>query len=157
MVLPIEYEIGKIRKMEEIWAKTFQEVFGIKADNTNIIKMPESVAPYYYYKCSDKFHGAASNVVSIDIGGGSSDLAVFEPSSKQPIMLSSFRFAANVLFGDGFSEIPHGDTNPMIIKYAKYFKDLFNNDDDKYGELNGILDDIMEKRKSEDINAFFFP
>lgn len=95
-------------------------------------------------------------MVSIDIGGGSSDLAVFEPSSKQPIMLSSFRFAANVLFGDGFSEIPHGDTNPMIIKYAKYFKDLFNNDDDKYGELNGILDDIMEKRKSEDINAFFF-
>lgn len=153
---PLSMKIGKIRKMEEIWAKTFQEVFGIKADNTNIIKMPESVAPYYYYKCSDKFHGAASNVVSIDIGGGSSDLAVFEPSSKQPIMLSSFRFAANVLFGDGFSEIPHGDTNPMIIKYAKYFKDLFNNDDDKYGELNGILDDIMEKRKSEDINAFFF-
>lgn len=153
---PLSMKIGKIRKMEEIWSKTFLEVFGIKADNNNIIKMPESVAPYYYYKCSDKFHGAASSVVSIDIGGGSSDIAIFEPNTKHPIMLSSFRFAANVLFGDGFSEIPHGDTNPMVIKYAKYFKDLFNNDDDKYGELNGILDDIIEKRKSEDINAFFF-
>jgi len=71
-------------------------------------------------------------------------------------MLTSFRFAANVLFGDGFSEIPHGDTNPMLKKYTQYFKDLFNSDDDKYGELNGILDDIMEKRKSEDINAFLF-
>lgn len=153
---PLSMKIGKIRKMEEIWSKTFQDVFGVKADNTNIIKMPESVAPYYYYKCSDKFHGAASCVASIDIGGGTSDIAVFEPNSKQPIMLSSFRFAANVLFGDGFSEIPHGDTNPMVVEYARYFKELFNYDDDKYGELHGILDDILEKRKSEDVNAFFF-
>lgn len=44
----------------------------------------------------------------------------------------------------------------MVVEYARYFKELFNYDDDKYGELHGILDDILEKRKSEDVNAFFF-
>lgn len=71
-------------------------------------------------------------------------------------MLTSFRFAANVLFGDGFSEVPHGDTNPMLVKYVDYFRRLFDADDEKYGELSGILENITSRRKSEDINAFLF-
>ena len=81
---------------------------------------------------------------------------VFEPGAELPTIVTSFRFAANVLFGDGFSEVPHGDTNPMTVKYVDYFRRLFDSNDDKYGELNGILTDIAEKRKSEDINAFLF-
>lgn len=153
---PLSMKLGKVRRMEDLWAKTFRDTFGVPADEKHLIQMPESVAPYYYYKCSSSFRGAASNVVSIDIGGGSSDVAVFEPGSDMPTLLTSFRFAANVLFGDGFSEIPHGDSNPMVQKYANYFRQIFDSDDDRYGELNGILDDIMAKRKSEDINAFLF-
>lgn len=153
---PLSMKVGKTRKMEEIWRHTFAEVFGIQADGGNIIHMPESVAPYYFYKCSSRFRGTTSSVASIDIGGGTTDVAVFETGSSQPQMLSSFRFAANVLFGDGFSEIPHGDTNPMLAKYIPYFQQLFANDDDRYGELNGILEDIVKKNKSEDINAFLF-
>ena len=153
---PLAMKVGNIRKMGEMWAKTFKEVFGISATKDNLIQMPESVAPYYFYKSSSQFRGSASNVASIDIGGGSSDVVVFESNAKQPAILTSFRFAANVLFGDGFSEVPHGDSNPMLLKYVGYFKRLFDGDDEKYGELNGILDDITAKRKSEDINAFLF-
>ncbi|MCH4148629.1 MAG: hypothetical protein LKG25_00410 [Prevotella sp.] len=153
---PLSMKVGNIRKMGDTWAKTFSEVFGISANETNLIQMPESVAPYYFYKGSSKFRGAASTVASIDVGGGSSDVVVFESNAQQPTFLTSFRFAANVLFGDGFSEVPHGDSNPMLLKYVDYFKRLFDSDDDKYGELNGILDDITSKRKSEDINAFLF-
>ena len=153
---PLAMKVGNVRKMNEIWAKTFKEVFGVEATEDNLIKMPESVAPYYFYKCSSKFRGAASTVASIDIGGGSSDVVVFESNARQPAIITSFRFAANVLFGDGFSEVPHGDSNPMLVKYVDYFKRLFDGDDDKYGELNGILDDITSKRKSEDMNAFLF-
>jgi hypothetical protein len=142
--------------MGEMWAKTFKEVFGIPVTESNLIQMPESVAPYYFYKSSSQFRGSASNVASIDIGGGSSDVVIFESNAQQPTILTSFRFAANVLFGDGFSEVPHGDSNPMLIKYVDYFKRLFDADDERYGELNGILDDITGKRKSEDINAFLF-
>lgn len=153
---PLSMKIGNIRKMGEMWAKTFQEVFGIVPDDRCLIQMPESVAPYYFYRQSSHFRGAASTVASIDIGGGTSDVAVFGSNSEQPLLLSSFRFAANALFGDGFSEIPHGDTNPMVTKYVDYFRRLFEADDDRYGELTGILEDITAKRKSEDINAFLF-
>lgn len=153
---PLAMKVGNVRKMSDLWAKTFKEVFGIAPDDRNLIQMPESVAPYYFYRESSQFRGAAATVASIDIGGGSSDVAVFESNAKQPVILTSFRFAANVLFGDGFSEVPHGDTNPMVVKYVDYFRRLFDADDDRYGELNGILDDITSKRKSEDINAFLF-
>lgn len=153
---PLSMKVGNIRKLGEMWEKTFKEVFGIPATEDHLIKMPESVAPYYFYKSSNLFKGAASTVANIDIGGGSSDVVVYESNAKQPTLLTSFRFAANVLFGDGFSDVPHGDTNPMLLKYVRYFKRLFDADDDKYGELNGILDDIMAKRKSEDINTFLF-
>lgn len=153
---PLSMKTGNVRKMEEMWQKTFRDVFGIEATSDNLIQMPESVAPYYYYKSSNTFRGAASGVAAIDIGGGSSDVVVFEPNAKQPTILTSFRFAANAVFGDGFSDVPHGDTNPMIRKYVGYFKRLFDTDDDKYGELSTILEDICSKRKSEDINAFLF-
>ena len=153
---PLSMKVGNVRKMGEMWSKTFKEVFGVPATESNLIQMPESVAPYYYYKSSSAFKGAASTVANIDIGGGSSDVVVFESNSQQPALLTSFRFAANVLFGDGFSEVPHGDSNPMLVKYVEYFSHLFDGDDDKYGELNGILSDITSKRKSEDINAFLF-
>ena len=153
---PLSMKVGNVRKMGEMWAKTFREVFGCVPDERNLIQMPESVAPYYFYRGSSQFRGAASTVASIDIGGGSSDVVVFESNAQQPTILTSFRFAANVLFGDGFSEVPHGDSNPMTVKYVDYFRRLFDTDDDRYGELNGILDDITGKRKSEDINAFLF-
>ncbi len=153
---PLSMKVGRIRKMEEMWKKTFEEVFGIPTNEKNLLQMPESVAPYYYYKCSSQFRGAAANVASIDIGGGSSDVAIFESNTGVPTLLTSFRFAANTLFGDGFSELPHGDTNPMIRKYVDFFRQIFDRDDDRYGELIGIMDDIVDKRKSEDINAFLF-
>ena len=153
---PLSMKVGNIRKLEEMWHKIASAVFGISDDARHIIHMPESVAPYYFYKSSSKFRGAAASAASIDIGGGSSDVVVFEPGAELPTIVTSFRFAANVLFGDGFSEVPHGDTNPMTVKYVDYFRRLFDSNDDKYGELNGILTDIAEKRKSEDINAFLF-
>ncbi len=153
---PLAMKVGNVRKMGEMWRKTFQEVFGFEPDDHNLVQMPESVAPYYFYRASSQFRGSASTVASVDIGGGSSDVAVFESNAQQPTVLASFRFAANVLFGDGFSEVPHGDTNPMLVRYVDYFRRLFDADDDRYGELNGILDDITAKRKSEDINAFLF-
>lgn len=153
---PLSMKVGNVRKMGEMWNKIMGNVFGLRNAADNIVQMSESVAPYYYYKCSSKFRGAASSVASIDIGGGSSDVVVFEPGASQPSIVTSFRFAANVLFGDAFSDVPHGDSNPMTQKYVHYFRQLFDGDDDRYGELSGILADIENKRRSEDINAFLF-
>lgn len=153
---PLAMKVGNVHRMADVWSRIFRDIFDVDPDDRNLIQMPESVAPYYFYRCSSKFRGAASTVASIDIGGGSSDVVVFDSNASQPTILSSFRFAANVLFGDAFSDVPQGDSNPMTVKYVDYFRRLFDADDDRYGELNGILDDITSKRKSEDINAFLF-
>ena len=104
-----------------------KSVFGIEATDDNLIQMPESIAPYYFYKTHpDRFKAAASTVASIDIGGGTSDVAVFQENSARPTLLTSFRFAANSIFGDAYSDVPQGDTNPMLKKYVTYFKNLFD-------------------------------
>ena len=46
---PLSMKVGNVRKMGEMWAKTFREVFGCVPDERNLIQMPESVAPYYIY------------------------------------------------------------------------------------------------------------
>lgn len=153
---PLSMKVGNIRKLEEMWRKIIGDIWGIEVNEDNLIQMPESVAPYYYYKSSSTFRATTSTIASIDIGGGTSDVAVFDGSKEMPLYLSSFRFAANSLFGDAFSDIPQGDKNPLLTKYVSYFKHLFDADEDKYGELNGILTDITDKRKSEEINAFLF-
>ena len=153
---PLAMKVGNVNKLGDMWAKTVAEVFGFSVDSSNLIAMPESVAPYYFYRSSSKFRGGAATVANIDIGGGSSDVVVFESNASQPTLLTSVRFAANVLFGDAYSDVPQGDSNPMVKKYVDYFRRLFDTDDDRYGELNGILEDITSKRKSEDINAFLF-
>jgi hypothetical protein len=91
--------------------------------------------------------------VSIDIGGGTSDVVIINEDSK-PVHMSSIRFAANVLFGDGFEEA-QADNNPMLIKYHKVFRKLLEADD-KYDELKKILDRIWKDKHSEDVNAFLF-
>ena len=153
---PLSMSSGRVNKMSAMWSKAVGDVLGIDVTPDNLIRMPESVAPYYYYRGTNRFRGTTNSVVSIDIGGGSSDVAVFLPGEKQPAILSSFRFAADTLFGDGHSSMPRGDTNPMLQKYTAHFKRLFDGDDDKYGELNGILDDIVQKGRSEEISAFLF-
>ena len=115
---PLAMKVGNIRRLGDMWLRIFKSVFGIPFSSGQLFHMPESVAPYYFYRCSSRFRGAASTVASIDIGGGSSDVVVFDSNADQPSILSSFRFAANALFGDAFSEVPHGDTNPMLVKYV---------------------------------------
>jgi hypothetical protein len=157
---PLTMKRGRLVQLENVWRKSFKEIFNIQGDDSvldkKIIMMTESIAPYYFYKLGRIDNTAASNVVSIDIGGGTSDVVIFTPQSKEPFLVTSFRFAANVLFGDAFTEIGLADSNPMILHYTEYFRNLFASDSDRYGQLKAILSNIETTKKSEDINAFLF-
>jgi hypothetical protein len=118
----------------------------------NPVGLSESLAPYYYYKATGKIPGGGHTpVVSIDIGGGTTDAVVFK--SNKPILLTSFKFAANSIFGDGFYE--YGATsNGLINKYLPHFEKLLK--DNHQHELLRVLDSIKSKNKSDDIIAFLF-
>ncbi len=112
----------------------------------------ESLAPFYYYKNTGQLPGGTySPVVSIDIGGGTTDVVVFK--SSRPILLSSFKFAANAIFGDGFYEFG-ASSNGLIKKYSAYYENLLSAN--KQYDLMKVLDSIEDKNKSEDIIAFLF-
>jgi hypothetical protein len=147
---PLSMQRGSVNALHTTWEETFQKCISPNADKA-VFPISESIAPYYYYGERPEFTG--STLVSVDIGGGTSDVVIIGKDSK-PVHMSSIRFAANVLFGDGFEEA-QADNNPMLRKYYRVFHKLLDGDD-KFEELKKILDKIWKDKHSEDVNAFLF-
>ncbi len=143
---PASMDPGKIDQLEGIWNKYFTKYF--KEGKTS--KLSESIAPYYYYQNHGNVIAGTDTVVSIDIGGGTSDVVIFQ--KERPIALTSARFAANSIFGDGYGGSPNN--NGFILKYQEKINQLIV--DNQLTNLKGAFDQISSKKKSEDLIAFFF-
>jgi hypothetical protein len=143
---PSSMDPDKIDQLEGIWNKYFTKYF--KGGKTS--KLSESIAPYYYYQNHGNIIAGTDTVVSIDIGGGTSDVVIFQ--KEKPIALTSARFAANSIFGDGYGGSPNN--NGFIVKYQKKISDLLA--DNKLRHLERTFNQIFSKKKSEDLVAFFF-
>ena len=166
---PLSMNKDEREKMSKIWRKIMRDIFQIRgmnpeeaqeSDTRNLLSMPESVAPYYFHRLSESFRGSYKPTVSIDIGGGTSDVVVFVPKlgsdDKTPTMMTSFRFAANTIFGDAYMENA-ANRNPMVKKYAKYFHNLYCRDNNVIeGSLDPLLASIEKDGSSADINTFMF-
>jgi len=128
----------KIGMMEFKWANLFKRYI---TDKRSPMKLSESIAPFYYFKNRLGVTATERPVVSIDIGGGTSDIVVY--TKNHPEVLTSIRFAANTIFGDGYNSNPA--LNGFVKKYSEKFKDL------------GIVSYYLPKlQHSEDIAGFFF-
>ena len=77
------------------------------------------MAPYYYHKARN---GATSTVVSVDIGGGTTDVLIVNKGT--PLHLTSFRFAANTIFGDGYSY--DSTSNGFVNHYKETIMNQFD-------------------------------
>ncbi len=134
----------------DVWQNAYKKIF--RSENKdNINAVPESVAPYLHYRTA--YPGLS---LSVDIGGGSSDIAVFKNASNSPEFISSFKFAGNAIFGDGF---PYGafanssDNNGFVKAYSKSIESTLQ----KGSQREQILLDILESRKdSADFSSFLF-
>lgn len=136
---------ARYNRFQTIWNTLYKEYFN--QQNGGLLTMPESVAPYYYYQ---KKLGAKSRTVTIDIGGGTTDVYVVE--NKQPKMLSSFRFAANAIFGDGYNW--DSDNNGFVSIYKNEFLNILTNNG--LEELKKAFQSIEKRKISPDIVAFLF-
>lgn len=150
---PVSMKKSLQNKFLSTWESLFQKY--ISHDEIKITALPESIAPAFYYNNAGR---DGSNFVSVDIGGGTSDLVIYkadeEGLTSNLDIITSFRFAGNTIFGDGFTKAD-SDHNRLIEKYVKYFYSLVD-DNPNLSYLNVILSDILESKKSEDINAFLF-
>ena len=147
---PVSMTRARRNEFANVWQSLYKKYFGEDVDN-NLLSMSESVAPYDYYK---KKKGAKSNVVTVDIGGGTTDIYVVE--DNKPKFLSSFRFAANSIFGDGYN-FP-SENNGFVAKYKDKILSILENNSGLKGinDLISAYEDIEHRENSNDIIAYFF-
>ena len=103
--------------LTNLWNDSYQRVFKDEYNQANLISMPESSAPFLYYRAN--YPGLS---LSIDVGGGSSDMALFQNASVKPDFITSFKFAGNSIFGDGYSDSPY-ERNTDSNGFVQSFKD----------------------------------
>jgi hypothetical protein len=111
----------------------------------------ESLAPFYYLNKYGGITSADRPVISIDIGGETADIVIFEKDT--PKLITSFRFAANAIFGDGFNR--NKETNGFVQKYQEQLiEELKSKEAEK---LVKILKSIISSSQSsaDIVNSFF--
>lgn len=84
-------------KLAKIWNEKFTEYF--PGSTNGIESMSESYAPVLHYR---EEYSTVSNLVNIDIGGGTTDVAYFV--DKELSFVTSFKFAANDIFQDAYAK-----------------------------------------------------
>lgn len=84
-------------KLAKIWSDKFAEYF--PGSTNGIESMSESYAPVMHYR---EEYSTVSNLVNIDIGGGTTDVAYFV--DKELSFVTSFKFAANDIFQDAYAK-----------------------------------------------------
>jgi hypothetical protein len=162
---PASMTRARLNQLEQVWQSLYKEYFekpkndnqpenGFEVDNTqetkpHLICMSESVAPYYFYL---KKRGGSSDFVSIDIGGGTTDVYVTGVEEGEKMLLS-FRFAGNAIFGDGHENFD-SDRNGFVKRYLNSIKKVLT--DNKKVRLNTVLEAIEGRKSSTDIVAFLF-
>lgn len=142
---PASMTQSRFNKFKKEWDDMFVSIFGAPA--SNIIAVSESLAPYNYHKATN---GATSTAVSIDIGGGTTDVLIVDKGT--PKYLTSFRFAANTVFGDGYSY--NSESNGLVNQHKDQILDLLETNNLR--ALKDLFNSILAGRKSQDIIAFLF-
>lgn len=118
----------RLSQLKNAWNESYTELFN---ENGNTRNVSESVAPIQFYF---RRYATATNLVNVDIGGGTTDIAF--SSNGNVDYITSFKFAANSLFEDSFSDI---NPNNGIVDWFK----------------NDILNLLMSKPELNDLVNIF--
>lgn len=103
----------RLSQLRMAWNDSYAELFNRDGATRNL---SESVAPIQFYF---RRYATATNLVNVDIGGGTTDIAF--SSNGRVEYITSFKFAANSLFEDSFSDI---NPNNGIVDWFK--NDILN-------------------------------
>ena len=138
---PLSMSDRRINRFKAIWQQAYAKYFGVPTEN-NLIDINESIAPYNYH--IDK-HPGINNIVTIDIGGGTSDIVCIENGGIQ--FTASFRFAANSLFS---ASKPTGIVSQFLDKMKNAL--IANNK----SQLKDVLAKLEQTSNCADIASFLF-
>ena len=144
---PTSMPAATVSNISNIWSRLYQRHIG---PNTNLLEtMPESIAPYKYYQNT---FGAGVDVLTVDIGGGTSDAYIVD-SNGQPAYITSFRFAANSLLGDGFVAAGLAN-NGFVTKYRPIINGILQANN--ISNISAILEEVANTGISADYISLLF-
>ena len=145
---PISMVENRYNSFSDVWNKAYEKYFG--GDKRNIIPMTESVAPYEHYRNAESNVG---NIVTIDIGGGTTDIVLAKDGNVNNI--TSFHFAADSIFGDPYiSNHSSNSVNRLLEQYENTIKAVL--EDNSLSDLLEILEQHKKSRISSNIASFYF-
>lgn len=124
---PISMAPKRLQHLRRTWQDAYTKYFGDGA----IHNMTESAAPIQYFF---QRYATATNLVNVDIGGGTSDIAF--ASDKRITHVTSFRFASNSLFQNSFTD--SDDTNGIVDLYKSKVQKILV--EKEFSELISIFD-----------------
>lgn len=150
---PISMTNARFNDFKLVWVEAYKKYFDANYDDNNanvkkVIPMTESVAPYKYYNANT---AAAANMITIDIGGETTDVVIAENNSIKSI--TSFRFAANSVFGDGYTGVD-SPQNGIVRQFKSSIYEVLK--DNEMNDLTNIFNTLDEKNISADIASFLF-
>lgn len=145
---PISMVENRYNSFSDVWTKAYEKYFG--GDKRNIVPMTESVAPYEHYRNAEANVG---NIVTIDIGGGTTDIVLAKDGNVSNI--TSFHFAADSVFGDPYiNSRSSASVNKLLEQYEKSIKAVL--EDNSLSDLSEILEQHKKSRISSNIASFYF-
>ena len=145
---PISMVENRYNSFSDVWTKAYEKYFG--GDKRNVIPMTESIAPYEHYRNAEANVG---NIVTIDIGGGTTDIVLAKDGNVKNI--TSFHFAADSVFGDSYiSSRSSGSINKLLEQYENTIKAVL--EDNSLSDLLEILEQHKKSRISSNIASFYF-
>jgi len=144
---PLSFSQTAKENYKQMWKNNYTTLFGEKAELFNVT---ESEAPYYYYKNAGMLDNNNS-VLTVDIGGGSTDFMIFK--NEIPVRGTSVNFACNDLWRNGYNSFSNVKENGIYKSIQKRITDNF-----KSTNLNGLNKQYQtnEKYSSAEIINFWF-
>jgi hypothetical protein len=149
------------KQLRKMWTRYFDKYFGqIRNDDgtedratqeigNRVVGVLESLAPYYAQRSGTPDKDGW--VVSIDIGGGTTDVAIFKNQELKGT--TSFKFAGNALFGDAYFERGQGaKENGFALRLVAPYKEKLEG----FIVPKKILKELEDRECASDINAFLF-
>jgi hypothetical protein len=118
---PLSFSQNNKELYNKIWKRLFDNELKSKG---NLLNMSESEAPFYFHLNSASIKNFSS-VLSIDIGGGSTDFVYFK--DRKPIIGSSVNFGANLLWSDGNIQYSNTRSNGIFNFYSKEIMEFLSN------------------------------
>lgn len=148
---PISMSTLKKGLFQKVWQTAYQKYFNPTGEP---IAITESIAPYSFFQ---QTNANVTNIVTIDIGGGTTDIVVATSNvddTNEVQLISSVRFAADAIFGNSLIQVQNGPLNGII----KLFKDDFINNLEGIDDLQKMLRNKTENNmgNSSEVASFLF-